>query len=254
MDLLTTFAIVCPLVGIAGFVDAIAGGGSLISLPAYLMAGVAPHTALATNKLSNCMGTGLAAYRLARKGFMKPRVVALPVVAGLIGSTSGTLINLLLSDEVLTTLMLIVLPLTALYLMRPRALREHPDRLSLKRTVALAAAVSLGVGLYDGFYGPGTGTFLMILYTSVAHLTLNDAAGTTKAVNLVTNISSLAVFLANGQVFVLLGLVAGICNMVGAYIGVNLFTEKGAAVVKPIMFVVIGIFFVKTLLEVLGVA
>lgn len=253
MDMLVTFLIVCPLVGLAGVVDAIAGGGGLISLPAYLMAGVPPHIAMATNKLGNCMGTALATVRLALQGYVKPRLVIGPVIAGLVGSAIGAGINLLLDDGVLRIAMLIIIPLTAVYLMRPRAMKESEDRLPLKRTIALATAVALGVGVYDGFYGPGTGTFLLILFTGVAKMTLNDAAGATKVVNLTTNISALVVFLVNGQVWILLGVVAGLCNMVGNYIGVNLFTSKGVGVTKPVMIVVLTIFFVKTLLEVMGV-
>lgn len=253
MELLITFLIVCPLSALAGFVDAIAGGGGLISLPAFFMAGLPAHTAIATNKLSSTMGTTLATVRLAMKGFLKPRLVAGPVAAGLAGSAIGASLNLLINDDVLRIIMLVVLPLTALYLVRPHAMEESDTRMSFGKTLVISIAIALLIGMYDGFYGPGTGTFLLLLLTGVAKMTLGDAAGTTKAINLSTNIAALVVFLVNGQVYILLGLVAGACNMIGNYIGVNLFSSKGTKIVKPIMLCVIGIFLVKTLLEVLGV-
>lgn len=252
MDMLVTFLIVCPLAGLAGFVDAIAGGGGLISLPAFLMAGLPAHTAVATNKLSSTMGTTLATVRLAMKGYLKPKMVAAPVAAGLTGSAIGAALNLLISDDILRIVMLVILPLTAIYLMRPHALEESKERLPFGKTVAIATVIALFIGMYDGFYGPGTGTFLLLLLTGVAKMSLGDAAGTTKAINLSTNIAALIVFLVNGQVWIVLGLVAGACNMIGNYIGVNLFSSKGTKIVKPIMLCVIGIFLIKTLLEVFG--
>ncbi len=253
MELLVTFLIVCPLAALAGFVDAIAGGGGLISLPAFFMAGLPAHTAVATNKLSSTMGTTLATVRLAMKGFLKPRLVVGPVVAGLTGSAIGATLNLLISDDILRIVMLVVLPLTALYLVRPHSMEESEVRLPFGKTVVIATAIALLIGMYDGFYGPGTGTFLLLLLAGVAKMTLGDAAGTTKAVNLSTNIAALVVFLVNGQVYILLGLVAGVCNMVGNYVGVSLFSSRGTKIVKPIMLCVISIFLVKTLLEVFGV-
>ena len=254
MDLLITFLIACPLAGLAGFVDAIAGGGGLISLPAFFMAGLPAHTAIATNKLSSTMGTTLATVRLALKGFLKPRLVAAPVVAGLTGSAIGAGLNMLIDDGILRVVMVVVLPLTAVYLTQPRSMEESDERLPLGRTIALSTAIALFVGMYDGFYGPGTGTFLLLLLTGVAKMTLGDAAGTTKAINLSTNVAALVVFLVNGQVWIVLGLAAGACNMIGNYIGVSLFTSKGTKIVKPIMLCVIGVFMVKTILELAGVA
>ena len=110
----------------------------------------------------------------------------------------------------------------------------------------LIAAV---VGIYDGIYGPGTGTFLMLLFTGFCHMTLNDAAGATKAINLTTNITALVVFLINGKVLLPLGIAAGVCNMAGNYLGSHSFTSNGHKIVKPVMIVVIVIFFIKVLTE-----
>ena len=250
--MLMPFLVVCPLVGLAGFVDAIAGGGGLISLPAYLMAGLPPHMCLGTNKLSSCMGTALATVRFALRGFIDWRG-ALPCVAcALVGSALGAQSALLISDEVLRWVMLAVVPLTALYVLRPKSLRPPEDPRHARQAVGICALISVCIGFYDGIYGPGTGTFLMLGFMTVAKLGLNESAGITKAVNLTTNIAALTVFLLNGQVWLLLGLTAGLFNMLGAWLGVTLFTGKGIKVVKPIILVVLVVFFVKMLVELLA--
>ena len=113
---------------------------------------------------------------------------------------------------------------------------------------------ALSVGIYDGFYGPGTGTFLILLLTAWARLSLQEANGLTKAINLTTNVTSLAVFLANGTVLVPLGLLAGLCNMAGNRIGVSFFDKKGGSAVKPVILLVLAVFLVKTVLELLSLA
>ncbi len=249
MEQLLPFLIVCPLVALAGFVDAIAGGGGLISLPAYLMTGMPPHAAIATNKLSSCMGTALATFRFAMKGYMRLQETLPCVLAALIGSALGAQLVLLVSDEPLRWIMLVIVPLTALYLLRPRSLHESDAPYPLRKTILVASVLSWGIGIYDGFYGPGTGTFLMMGFVALVHISVNQAAGLTKSVNLATNISALVVFLLHGQVWIVLGFVAGLFNVIGAWIGVNLFTGKGVKIVKPLMLVVLVLFFIKMLVE-----
>ena len=252
LDAVIPFLIVCPLVGIAGFVDAIAGGGGLISLPAYLIAGLPVHSCLGTNKLSSCMGTAVATWRYHKAGYIKMKR-ALPCAAmGLIGSCLGACLAMLIPDGVFRVAMVVIIPLTAIYLMRSHSFSANLESPINRRTLVVCALVSLGIGLYDGAYGPGTGTFLMLAFTGAARLTLNDAAGTTKMVNLTTNVAALAVFLANGQVLLLLGLMAGICNMIGAWLGAKAFTNKGANIAKPIMLVVLTVFMVKTVAELIA--
>ena len=112
--------------------------------------------------------------------------------------------------------------------------------------------VALLIGLYDGFYGPGTGTFLILMLTGLAHLTLASANGIAKVINLTTNLSALVVFFLNGKVLLLLGLVAGCFSILGNYIGTQCFDKGGAKAVKPLMIVVLCIFFIKVLWELLG--
>ena len=245
------FLIVCPLVGLAGFVDAIAGGGGLISLPAYLIAGLPTQAALATNKMSACMGATIAAGKYAKSGFI-PWKTAIPcVLFAMLGSNLGAQIVLLIDDYYFKRLMLVILPLTALYIYRNKVMAQERPALPFWQTAIIGSAVSFAIGIYDGFYGPGTGVFLILLLTSLAHYGLKEANGLCKAINWTTNVSSLTVFLMNGRVLLPLGLTAGLFSIAGSYLGARTFEKKGAQSVKPLMLVVVAIFFVKVLLEIL---
>ena len=248
---LLQYLIVCPLVGLAGFVDAIAGGGGLISLPAYLIAGLPTQAALATNKMSACMGATIAAGKYAKSGFI-PWKTAIPcVLFAMLGSNLGAQIVLLIDDYYFKRLMLVILPLTALYIYRNKVMAQERPALPFWQTAIIGSAVSFAIGIYDGFYGPGTGVFLILLLTSLAHYGLKEANGLCKAINWTTNVSSLAVFLMNGRVLLPLGLTAGLFSIAGSYLEARTFEKKGAQSVKPLMLVVVAIFFVKVLLEIL---
>lgn len=249
---LIQFFIVCPLVFLAGFVDAVAGGGGLISLPAYLIAGFPVHFAIGTNKISSAMGTTLTTIRYTKSGFIPWKQAIFCVLFAFAGSACGANLALLINDGVFKIIMLVILPLTALYVMRGKALSGDKEPYSALKTTVLACAVAFFIGAYDGFYGPGTGTFLILLLTAVAHMPVTEANGVSKAINLATNLSALVVFLINGKVVFAIGLVAGLFSIAGNWLGSSLFKKGGSKAVKPIMITVLVIFFVKVLYEVIG--
>ncbi|MCD8051475.1 MAG: sulfite exporter TauE/SafE family protein [Clostridiales bacterium] len=239
------FFIVCPLIFLAGFVDAVAGGGGLISLPAYLIAGLPVHMAIGTNKLSSGMGTALTTWRFSRSGYIPWRQAGLCVVCALIGSSAGANLALLISDGFFRILMLFILPLTAFYVFRCKTLEVQKAPYGPRKTALLSIAAAMVIGAYDGFYGPGTGTFLILLLTAVAHMDLRSANGVAKVINLTTNLTALAVYLLNGKVIFVLGLTAGLFSLAGNYIGTRCFDKGGARAVKPLMLAVLTLFFVK---------
>lgn len=246
-----TFLIVCPLTFLGGFVDAVAGGGGLISLPAYMIAGLPVHNAIATNKLSSGMGTTVATYRLASLGYIPWRKAALCIVMAIIGSSTGAKLALMVDADLFKKLMLVIIPATAIYVMRNKNMDEPKEPLGDRQTVIRASLVALLIGVYDGFYGPGTGTFLILLLSGFAHISLKESNGIAKSINLTTNLSSLAVYLMNGKVIILLGLAGGLFGIVGNYIGVTFFKNKGAKAVRPLMIIVLVIFFIKILTEII---
>ena len=177
---ITVFLIVCPLVGLAGFVDAIAGGGGFISLPAYLISGIPPINAIATNKISSAMGTTLATVRYGRMGYIKAKKTVPAAILALAGSWLGATLALHLTDSFIRIAMIVLLPLMAVYVLKSKRLSDNSwDEYSAEKTIIITMMRAFPIGIYDGFYGPGTGTLLMTLLVGAAHYKLNDAAGTT---------------------------------------------------------------------------
>lgn len=247
------YLIICPLVGLAGFVDAIAGGGGLISLPAYMLAGIPVHHAVGSNKLSSAMGTVVSTLRFAKSGYIHLREALCCLVCALVGSAAGAKLSLLIEERTFKILMLFILPITAFYVLKAKDLDAPRSLFSWQKTLAIAMPVALVVGAYDGFYGPGTGTFLLLLLTGAAHMKLQDAAGITKVINLTTNLTSLTVFFLSGTVLVPLGLVAGVFGMVGNYIGSTCFRRGGSKIARPLMLGVLTLFFLKLIGELVGI-
>ena len=244
------FLIVCPLAFIAGFVDSIAGGGGLISLPAFFFAGLPVHNALATNKLASTMGTAIATIRYAINGYMVKTFVIVGVICGLTGSWCGSNLALIAEDTIIMVIMLIALPFIAFFVLKTKNLDAFSaEPLPMRKALVITAAIALAVGVYDGFYGPGTGTFLMLLFPALEHQDVRTAAGTTKAINLSTNAAALVVFMVNGAVLLPLGLAAGVFNIAGNYIGAGKFTKAGASIVRPIMLVVLVLFAAKLVFD-----
>ena len=246
---LQTFLIVCPLVFLAGLIDAIGGGGGLISLPAYLIAGLPPHLAVGTNKISSPFGTALATYRFVRAGLANLKLAIPAVIAALLGSSIGANISLLLPEKVMTYVLVIVLPVSAFLVMNKKIFNDNGnDHVTLdKRTYITATVSAFVIGIYDGFYGPGTGTFLIIAFTIFAKLDLKMANAQAKVINLTTNVTALVVFLINGQVLIPLGLAAAACNMVGGYIGAGLAMKNGSKIVKPSILLVLFLLALKVI-------
>ncbi|MDO5785414.1 MAG: TSUP family transporter [Eubacteriales bacterium] len=246
----TTFVIVCPLVFLAGFVDAIAGGGGLISLPAYLLAGVPMHQAIATNKLSSATGTVVSTVRYCKR-IRVDWAVALPaIVLSLIGSFIGAKLTLLVSEHALKIVLLIILPVTAVFVFRKNALVEKQQgTVSHTRMLVITWIAALVIGCYDGFYGPGTGTFLILIMVGLAKMDMMQAAANTKLINLASNVSALIAFLISGQVLLTLGLAAAVFSIAGHYTGSAMMMKNGTKIVRPIILLVLVLLFIKVITE-----
>lgn len=241
------YLIVCPLVFLAGFVDSIAGGGGLISLSAYMIAGLPGHTALATNKLSSTMGTLVATGRFLKQGFVPLKLSLCGAVMAIIGSFLGANLALMVSDRVIKIMLLFVLPVVAFYVLRGRDSDSTAGTMGGKLLYVVVMISAFFIGIYDGFYGPGTGTFLLLIFTGLAKMELRAAAGATKVINLSSNVSALVTFVLRGQVFWSLGLAAVVFSVLGNYVGAGLVTQKGRKIVRPVIITVLGILLVKIL-------
>lgn len=249
MDPIFQYLFICTLVFIAGFIDAVAGGGGLISIPAYIVSGVPVHAAIATNKMSSSMGTLWATYKFSRDGYIPWRLALSCVVFAFIGSIFGANIALAIDARTFLFCMLVLIPITGLYVLQSKSLIKEKIPFSFSKTAILSIVASSLIGVYDGFYGPGTGTFLILILTGVSHVSLKQANGITKVINSTTNLAALSVFLLNNQVLLPLGVVAGLFGIAGNHLGATYFKGKGAKGVRPIILTVLTIFFFRVVYD-----
>ncbi|MBR5547359.1 MAG: TSUP family transporter [Clostridia bacterium] len=248
---LDMFLIVCPLVALAGFVDSIAGGGGLISLPAYYLAGLPASTAAGTNKLSACMGTALATYSYASSGKIEKRIGLFAGFAALLASVLGVAVMKSLSDQTIRILVMCCLPVAAIFTLRGHSQAEGRKQFSDTQTMLISLMIGCVIGFYDGLVGPGTGTFLILLFVHIFGLDDVTASGTAKVPNLMSNIAALTSLFVAGDVLWLLGLPAGLCSMAGAALGSRLTIRKGSKFIRGMMLVVLILLLVKMITDML---
>ncbi|GAA6407680.1 MULTISPECIES: sulfite exporter TauE/SafE family protein [Blautia] len=243
---IVSYLIVCPLVFLASFVDAIAGGGGLISLPAYLLAGVPIHNAIATNKLSSAAGTVISTARYCKNRYADVPLAVPSFLVALLGSFMGANLALITSDKVLKLMLIAVLPVVAFYVLKNKSMESKLKRqLTKRQKYAIVITASFVIGTYDGFYGPGTGTFLLLVYTGLAGMDIRTASGNTKIVNLASNLAALGAFFFSGKIVVTLGLAAAVFSIAGHYIGSGMVIKNGTRIVRPIVVTVLVLLFIK---------
>ena len=248
---LTARMLLIVLVGVflASFVDGVAGGGGIISVPTYFLAGLPAHLALGTNKLSSGIGTVVSTLRFIRGGYVDWTLAVPSIVLALFGAHLGTRLQLALDERALKWLLLAVLPIVALVVLRQKKFSEEPGDIDRRRQALIVLAASLVVGAYDGFYGPGTGTFLILIYCNLAKMDLRTASGNVKLVNLASNIGALFTSLMHGKVFLVLGLIGAVASVAGHYIGSGMAIKNGSKVVRPVILVVLVLLAIKVITE-----
>ncbi|MCK9557853.1 MAG: TSUP family transporter [Candidatus Cloacimonetes bacterium] len=230
------FVIVLPFIFLAGLIDAIAGGGGLISLPAYWSVGIPPHMALGTNKFSSCCGTFFATSRYFRAGMIDIPVALLSACMALLGSWMGASTALIVSAKFLNYLLIVLIPaITIVTLIRKQlGFQDKADLLKLEYRLALGSVAGLVIGFYDGFFGPGTGTFLILIYSTLLHYDFVRANGITKVVNLASNVAALITFAKAGVIYYPLAIPAAICGIAGNLIGSHMVVLRGNKLIKPV--------------------
>jgi len=232
---------------LAGFVDAVAGGGGMLSVPALLSVGLPPVAALATNKMQSVIGTAMAVTTYWRRGYVELKTL----LPGLLLAFAGSAIGALIVSRVDTSLLNLAVPIAliaiALYfLFAPKISdADRAARLSFDKFVPLMAFV---IGFYDGIFGPGTGSFFSIGFVLLFGLGLTRATGNTKALNLMSNSAALVVFIPMGHVVWPVALVMAIGQIAGGYIGARTGIRYGAKVIRPLIVVVSIAMAVKLLL------
>lgn len=246
-QLANVLLIVCPLVFLGSLMDAVAGGGGLITLPAYLLAGFPPHAASATNKCSSSFGAVFVAAQFIRKKQFHLPVSLVAVPSALLGAFLGARLNLYLDGQILYYIMLIIVPVMGLFLYFRRDFGDESlyHTLPKKKLLLASAIIGLILGAYDGFFGPGTGTFLMFAFTGICKFDLLMASGNTKMVNTASNLASLATFALAGEVIWMVGLPAACASILGGLCGGHLALKGGGKIIRPMFLVVLGLMIVR---------
>lgn len=246
-------AIICIAVFVAGYIDAIAGGGGLISLPVYLLCGIPTHQALGTNKMSSCIGTTASTLRYIKRGFVNWNLAIPSALLALSGAYVGTSLQLLVNGTYLRYVLVVVLIIVAFVVLKNKDFTNSNEYIHPWKQRIIVWGCSLVIGLYDGFYGPGTGTFLLIAFCKFGKLDLNTAAGNVKIANLSSNIGAFITSLIAGQVLVPIGLLAACFSFLGQYFGAGAMIKNGKKAVVPVIFIVLSLLFIKIVLELAGV-
>ena len=237
----------------AGWVDAVVGGGGLVQLPALLLVpGITPLQALATNKVSSACGTTTSSITFYRR--VRPDLrTALPM-AGLAGAGGalGALSAGLLPASVLRPVIVVALVVVAAYtLARPRLGEVTALRWRGRRHHVAAGVVGVAIGFYDGLLGPGTGSFLVFALVGLLGYAFLEASAKAKIVNLATNLGALAAFAPQGAVLWRLGLLMGVANLVGGYLGARTAVTRGSRFVRVVFLLVVGVLVVRLAQQVL---
>ncbi|OQX37720.1 MAG: hypothetical protein B0D91_06215 [Oceanospirillales bacterium LUC14_002_19_P2] len=235
------FAVLSIIAFLAGFVDAVAGGGGLLMIPALLSAGIPPHISLGTNKLSASFGSFMASLTFYRKGIFRPRFWILAACATAIGATMGTFSVDLVSTEWLNRLLPLAVFANGVYMLLHKS-NKKDDAVEKNPTQPNRIVQSLQgliIGFYDGFAGPGTGSFWAVSNMSFHRLNLLVASGAARAMNFISNIISLLTFAWLGHVNWMLGIGLGLSLMLGSLLGAHSAVRLGSRFIKPVFILVV---------------
>ena len=236
------------LVGfIAGFIDAIAGGGGLLTVPVLLSSGLPPHIALGTNKLAACFSSFTASVTFYRKKLFNPLFWVLAAVATTIGAVMGTIFVNFVSADLINKLLPIIILLCALYTLCSKTALSESASLP-KSDVALKIKQSVQgfvLGFYDGFAGPGTGTFWTVSSLALYKMNILLSSGLSRSMNFISNFTSLLTFIYFGQVNFLLGLAMGVFMILGSWLGAHSAIRYGSRFIRPIFITVVMVMAIK---------
>ena len=243
-----TMLVVLALVAfIAGFIDAVAGGGGMLTVPTLLSLGLPPHIALGTNKLAATFASSTAAFTYYRKKLFKPKYWLRAFVMTLIGATVGTLVVDAISTDWLQKVLPLIILAAAIYTVWHKApttvQNEMPAGCKKFNTKQYLQGFSLG--FYDGLAGPGTGAFWTVSSMALYRLNILLASGLAKAMNFTSNLTSLITFAILGHIDWVLGLTMGVCLMAGAFVGAHSAIRFGAKFIRPVFVTVVSILAVK---------
>ncbi|WP_062270055.1 TSUP family transporter [Endozoicomonas arenosclerae] len=223
---------------LAGFVDSIAGGGGLITVPALMAVGLSPAQALATNKLQSTGGSFSASVYFVRRGLVNLKDMRFAIFMTFVGSAVGTVLVQMIDASVLKQIIpFLLLGIAAYFILSPGARKTEATAAKMSLT-AFACTAGVGVGFYDGFFGPGTGSFFAIAFVSLMGFSLTTATAHTKVLNCTSNVASLLFFMLGGQVVWAVGGIMLVGQFIGARLGSRMVVKRGQQIIRPMIVII----------------
>ncbi len=254
MDL-STIVLLAVFGFIAAFIDSTVGGGGLISLPALLGLGMPPYLALGTNKLAGTISSATSSYTFIKSGKFDKKLMLILFPVSLIGAYFGAKTVLFVPQEFLKVLVVIMMALIFVYTLFNKRFGQDSNYKGLtKFTLGIGIPFTFLIGFYDGFFGPGTGSFFVFLMVLLFGYDFVIAAGNGRILNLASNISALFVFTMEGKVVFMTGLIMGIAMLLGANLGAKMAIKTGVRYVRPLFLVVSITLIVKMVYELIFTA
>lgn len=253
MELWQQLLFLCPMLLIAGVIDGISGGGGLIALPSYLIAGLPISSAYACNKMQSFLGTSASLAKYATSRLIDVKTALPAALAAIFGSYLSTQIMLSLEDSakniIMVSAMCFVILLTV-FSYRIKIDRYTVTRISMSwKTVLLCLGVGFMLGLYDGFFGPGGGTVAILLFALLMKYDLRVGGGNGKLIVVISNLTSMVTYILHGDIIYAIAVPCALSNIVGSYIGASLATKKGTGFVKYVSWTVIGALLIYTVIK-----
>lgn len=255
MSIIQSILFLCPVIFLASFVDAISGGGGLLSLPAFLFTGMPVHNAYGCNKFSCNISTWMSTYRYYKSGNMDRRVAFTAGVAVFLSSICASRIVLSLPDQFLRVMILVSMPfVAALILISRKYPQENQSHtISGKKRYGFCVLIGIIVGFYDGLLGPGSGTLAILLYTKLFKYDLKTASGNAKVAVLASTLAATLSYILAGKVIWVVTIPVTICGVLGSYLGSGMAIRKGARFIRPMMLLIAFLLILKMVLDLTGI-
>lgn len=253
MEMITPvmFVFVTGIAGIAGFIDAVSGGGGILTLPAYMFVGIPPHNAYAVNKMAAVTGSVTAVVKYFKGGAVDIKIALISAAGSFIGSIAGAYIVLLLTDEILKILVFIAVPVvTAVVIFYKEDGKEKSQNYVItNKKVFLALGIGLVIGAYDAFIGSGVGTFAIIAFAGVMKYDFLTAGGNAKVINVASNTAALVTFTINGLMIWEIAIPCAAATVAGSYIGSRTALKNGTRIMRPMMIMVVALMMAKMIYD-----
>lgn len=247
-------ALLCGTFFLAGVIDAVCGGGGLLTLPMFSLIHFPAHMIFGTNQCSIIVGSGTSLARFARQKHIHWPTALLTVPFAVIGSQLGAQLNMLVPDAILEALLAVLLPVVAITVLTKRTFgtENHVVELSSGRRYTSAVFIGLGLGMYQGFYGAGAGTFYLLAFAMLMRLDLTTASGNTKVVAFVAVVTASVTYALSGQVNWTAAGAATVFNTIGSYVGAGLAMKRGAKFIRPMFLGVLALLFATLVVRFFG--